>query len=78
MHDSESVSLHAEQIGGARAGNAILHPPTATVHTTTGGSSNTQDKGGKRGDEPGEEETERRGETWPPTSNLFVEGWGVR
>ncbi|KAI9539293.1 hypothetical protein NQZ68_005372 [Dissostichus eleginoides] len=38
---SESISLHAEQVGPARALslNAILHPPTATVHTNTTSSS---------------------------------------
>lgn len=55
--------MHAEQVGPALALplNAILHPPTATVHTDTT-SSSTQDgrtEGGKEG--PGEEEsTERR------------------
>lgn len=41
---SESVSLHAEQVDPALALllNAILHPPTATVHTGTS-SSSTQD-----------------------------------
>lgn len=67
---SESISLHAEQVGPARALslNAILQPPTATVQTGTGSSSSsssTQDgrEGGKK-ERPGEEErTERRDET---------------
>lgn len=63
--NSESISLHAEQVGPALALslNAILHPPTATVHTdTTTSSTPGRTEGGKEG--PGEEErTERRDET---------------
>lgn len=62
---SESISLHAEQVGPtlALSLNAILHPPTATVHTDTA-SSSTQDGRKEEKEGPGEEErTERRDET---------------
>ena len=64
---SESISLHAEQVGPAHALslNAILHPPTATVHTDTT-SSSTQDGRKEEKEGPGEEEEDRKeGWNWP-------------
>lgn len=58
--------MHAEQEDPALALllNAILHPPTATVHTSASSSSTQGRTRGRREEGPGEEErTERRDET---------------
>lgn len=77
---SESVSVDAEQVGPALALslNAILHPPTATVHTDTTSSSTQdgrtdgrreerKDPGRKRGQKGGMKlasSNRRRGSEW--------------
>lgn len=59
---SESISLHAEQVGPALALslNAILHPPTATVHTDTT-SSSTQDGRKEERRDPGRKRGQKGG-----------------
>lgn len=59
---SESVSVHAEQVGPALALplNAILHPPTATVHTDTT-SSSTQDGRKEERRDPGRKRAQKGG-----------------
>lgn len=60
---SESISLHAEQVGPTRALslNAILQPPTATVHTGISSSSSTQDGGKEERRDPGRKRGQKGG-----------------
>lgn len=59
---SESVTLHAEQVGPAQALslNAILHPPAATVHTDAT-SSSTQDGQQEERRDPGRKRGQKGG-----------------
>lgn len=59
---SESISVHAEQVDPALALSliAILHPPTATVHTD-GTSSSTQDGQKEERKDPGRKRGQKGG-----------------